>query len=62
MIKKRRKTDPEILYQWHPNGVEKCALCAMFRPSAACSAVQGTIDRGGWCRIYESKNTLGIRK
>jgi hypothetical protein len=59
---RKMKTDPSIVYQYYPNGNERCDKCAMFRPHAGCSAVLGVIDKKGWCRIFESMNTLRIKK
>lgn len=39
-------------------GAEWCARCAMFRPPAACSAVEGEIAPGGWCRLFVKRKSL----
>lgn len=59
---RKMKADPSIVYQYHPNGIERCELCAMYRPNSECSAVHGYIARNGWCRIFESLNALRLRK
>ncbi len=39
-------------YQGHPRGSEQCQVCTMFVPQTDCRAVEGPVNRNGWCRYY----------
>lgn len=52
---KKPQDDPKISYQQHPSGTERCGLCTMFRPPRRCTAVEGFVQRYGWCKIFERK-------
>ena len=41
------------LYQDQPKDGLSCAACTLFRPPAACAAVQGRISPHGWCRFFD---------
>ena len=42
----------DVGYQDHPNGVERCEICAPFLPPDQCRLVVGPVSRQGWCRVY----------
>ena len=54
--KQPKKTKDAVAYQYCANGVERCAYCSMFVPYTACTAVDGVIDRNGWCQLYQPKS------
>lgn len=37
---------------------ERCAICTMFRPPSACTAVSGTIAPAGWCKFFKRRPLL----
>lgn len=37
---------------------ERCAICTMFRPPSACTAVSGTISPAGWCKFFKRRPLL----
>jgi hypothetical protein len=41
------------LYQDQPRDGLSCAACTLFRPPAACAAVEGRISPHGWCRFFD---------
>lgn len=49
---KGKRSQADVAYQDHPNGVERCEICAPFLPPDQCRAVVGPVARQGWCKIY----------
>ena len=47
-----RRSKAEVGYQDHPNGIERCEICAPFLPPDQCRLVVGPVSRQGWCRVY----------
>jgi len=50
---------PRALYQWHPNGPERCGGCVHFLPRDACEIVRGEISPRGWCRFFRPARRRG---
>ena len=49
---KPKKSQADVAYQNFPHGVERCEICAPFRPPDQCRTVVGPVSRQGWCKIY----------
>jgi hypothetical protein len=47
-----KRSQAEVAYQDHPNGVERCEICAPFLPPDQCRVVVGPVSRQGWCKVY----------
>jgi hypothetical protein len=47
-----KRSQAEVGYQDHPNGVERCEICAPFLPPDQCRVVVGPVSRQGWCKVY----------
>ena len=43
-------------YQNHPNGAQRCELCANWQGPTACKVVAGNISASGWCSLYARKS------
>jgi hypothetical protein len=52
------RSKAEVAYQDHPNGVERCEICAPFLPPDRCRLVVGPVSRQGWCRVYSGPREL----
>lgn len=48
-----RLSQQEAAYQSTPKGVQMCGTCTLFVRPHGCKMVEGTIDRLGWCRLYD---------
>lgn len=58
-----KSTKAEAKYQTQSRDGQSCATCTMFRPPSGCTAVQGVVKRGGWCRYYkQEKGALSQEK
>ena len=52
-------------YEDEAHGPEHCALCTYFERIAPrhCARVEGIIDPGGWCKLFEKKSRIaGVMK
>jgi len=47
-----KRSQAEVAYQDHPNGVEGCEIYAPFLPPDQCRVVVGPVSRLGWCKVY----------
>ena len=47
-----KRAQGAVGYQNHPNGIQRCEICAPFLPPDQCQFVVGPVSRQGWCRIY----------
>jgi len=43
----------EADYEPQSNPPFVCGNCTMFRPPSSCTAVAGTISKGGVCKLFE---------
>jgi hypothetical protein len=50
-----KATQKAVGYQETPHGAQRCDNCLQFQPPSSCKTVEGTINPGGWCKIYVKK-------
>jgi hypothetical protein len=50
----------EARYEEEAHGPEHCAQCTYFERIAPrhCARVEGIIDPGGWCKLFEKKSRI----
>jgi hypothetical protein len=46
------------MYQFRPNGQQRCGICAHFIQPDKCEIVAGPIDPNGWCRYWRAKTPV----
>ena len=50
-----KQTKAEARYRDHPNGPQRCGLCANFVPPNDCRVIEGPVMENGWCRNFRAK-------
>lgn len=40
----------------------RCSLCTMFRAPNRCTAVDGAIAPGGWCKLFERRRLTSTKE
>ena len=50
-----KQTKAEARYQDHPNGSQRCGLCANFVPPNDCRVIEGPVMENGWCRNFRAR-------
>jgi hypothetical protein len=45
----------DAMYQEHPKGQQRCAICLQFQPPASCQLVDGKITPQGWCQFFAAR-------
>ena len=58
---KKPKNDPNVQYRVVSHTSQMCGHCAMYLRPSRCTAVQGVIHVGGWCKLFDS-SPQGARK
>jgi hypothetical protein len=43
----------EAQYETHASGKDQCRDCTHFDAPNGCTKVQGDINAGGWCKLFE---------
>jgi hypothetical protein len=51
-----RLSQHEAAYQSTPKGLQMCGTCTLFVRPHGCKLIDGTIDRLGWCKLYDMAN------
>jgi len=50
-----KQTKLQAAYQDHPDGSERCGVCAHFIPPGDCRVIQGPVIPDGWCRNFKTR-------
>ncbi len=53
-----KRSQAEVAYQDHPNGVERCKICAPFLPPDQRRLVVGPVGRQGWRNVFTGPDVL----
>jgi hypothetical protein len=53
-----KRSQAAVAYQDHPNGAERCEICAPFLPPDQCRLVVGPVSRQGWCNVFTGPDEL----